>query len=373
MSTDLVYKFFQLYSEASEVIYQPRNSWGAHEMALGAVLGIISDIPVFYYGPPGTGKTTMVERIARALRERFRYYLLTKFTEPDEIFGVADLAAIRQGKYRRVTKGTALDAGVVFFDEFFNASSAILNTLLGVLWNRVFINGDEVVKVDWLGVFGASNRVPDEEELQALYDRFGIRVFVGRVLDVRALWRDERNISVAITREEVEQMRQKVREVERRGRVDFDKINAAVNKLDQMGIYVSPRRLVFARRVAAAIAALFGEDSFTTEDVLDAFVFVIPNRPEDVSKVREVVEEQVKSTPSMQQLLSMIQSLDAIERDLDLLPPQNVERELGEIRRKATQTFSSRREKAALATLYQKIDAIEKKLKQKKEGKTQTK
>ncbi len=68
------------------------------------------------------------------------------------------------------------EAEIVFLDEIFKSNSAILNALLTVLNERKFNNGGTVVDVPLISVFGASNEVPADESLQAIFDRFLLRV-----------------------------------------------------------------------------------------------------------------------------------------------------------------------------------------------------
>lgn len=71
-------------------------------------------------------------------------------------------------------------------DEIFKANSAILNTLLTILNEREFDNGSSSAKREACPircVVGASNELPESEELDALYDRFLLRKEVLPVSD----------------------------------------------------------------------------------------------------------------------------------------------------------------------------------------------
>ena len=127
-------------------------------------------------GPPGTAKSALVRMFAKLVDARYFEYLLTRFTEPNEIFGPIDIQAFRSGTYSRRTEGMLPTGEIVFLDEIFKANSAILNSLLGVLNERLFTVGGNVVKVPLLSCFGASNEVPNDEELMAVFDRFLIRL-----------------------------------------------------------------------------------------------------------------------------------------------------------------------------------------------------
>jgi MoxR-like ATPase len=74
-----------------------------------------------------------------------------------------------------------VQAEVAFIDEVFKANSAILNTLLTLLNERLFDNGNERLPVPLVCLVAASNELPESEELGALYDRFLIRCAVKQV------------------------------------------------------------------------------------------------------------------------------------------------------------------------------------------------
>jgi MoxR-like ATPase len=127
-------------------------------------------------GPPGTAKSALIRNFARLLDAQYFEYLLTRFSEPNELFGPVDIQSFRSGVYRRVTAGMLPEAEVVFLDEAFKANSAILNALLTVLNERQFNNGAEIMRVPLISLFAASNEVPTDDALSAIFDRFLLRV-----------------------------------------------------------------------------------------------------------------------------------------------------------------------------------------------------
>ncbi|NOU26582.1 MAG: AAA domain-containing protein [Polyangiaceae bacterium] len=127
-------------------------------------------------GPPGTAKSALIRYFARLLQANYFEYLLTRFTEPNEIFGPVDIAAFREGRYQRRIEGMLPQAEIVFLDEVFKSNSAILNALLTLLNERRYTSGGVVLRCPLLSCFGASNEVPSDETLTAIFDRFLLRI-----------------------------------------------------------------------------------------------------------------------------------------------------------------------------------------------------
>jgi MoxR-like ATPase len=127
-------------------------------------------------GPPGTAKSAMIDMFAKLIDARYFEYLLTRFTEPNELFGPVDISAFREGRYTRRLENMLPTAEIVFLDEIFKSNSAILNSLLHVINERKFQNGPEIVPVPLISLYAASNEVPNDENLAAMFDRFLVRV-----------------------------------------------------------------------------------------------------------------------------------------------------------------------------------------------------
>jgi MoxR-like ATPase len=127
-------------------------------------------------GPPGTAKSAMIDMFAKLIDARYFEYLLTRFTEPNELFGPVDISAFREGRYTRRLEHMLPTAEIVFLDEIFKSNSAILNSLLHVINERKFQNGPEVVNVPLISLYAASNEVPNDDNLAAMFDRFLVRV-----------------------------------------------------------------------------------------------------------------------------------------------------------------------------------------------------
>ena len=146
----------------------------------GTLMALLTGNHMLLVGPPGTAKSQLVSEVCSKIQgAHYFQWLLTKFTAPEELFGAVSLKGLENDEYRRVTSGKLPEAHIVFLDEVFKASSSILNTLLTVMNERIYYNGTEITDIPLISMFGASNELPSEEdELEALYDRFLLRYVV---------------------------------------------------------------------------------------------------------------------------------------------------------------------------------------------------
>lgn len=146
------------------------------------LLAAVAREHVLFVGPPGTAKSLLATSFAAGIDgARSFQTLLTKFTAPEELFGPLSIAALRDDRYERKVDGYAPTAHVLFIDEVFKASSAILNTLLTLLQERVYDNGGQRIACPLRVAVAASNEWPNTDEAQelgAVFDRFTIRVRV---------------------------------------------------------------------------------------------------------------------------------------------------------------------------------------------------
>jgi MoxR-like ATPase len=218
---------------------------------------------MFLIGPPGTAKSAIVRELSAQLEGKNFEYLLTKFTEPNEIFGPFDIRKLREGDLVTNTEGMLPEASLVFLDELFNANSAILNSLLMALNEKIFRRGKETKKLPALMFVGASNQLPEDEALQALFDRFLIRVrcdyvdpqYLNEVL--HAGWKMEQKPTTAPARVSADDIRDLQKQT---SLVDLQVVRPAyielIQKLRNAGIKISDRRAVKLQRLIAASALL---------------------------------------------------------------------------------------------------------------------
>jgi MoxR-like ATPase len=218
----------------------------------------------FLLGPPGTAKSAIVRHLSACIEGGKNFeYLLTRFTEPNEIFGPFDIRKLKEGELVTNTEGMMPEASLVFLDEIFNANSAILNSLLMALNEKIFRRGRETKKLPALMFIGASNTLPEDETLNALLDRFLVRIECDYVDPdmlhevLLAGWKLENNSAASkpsISPEEIIQLQNQSRNIDlspvREQYVDL------VHNLRNTGIKVSDRRAVKIQNLIAASALM---------------------------------------------------------------------------------------------------------------------
>jgi MoxR-like ATPase len=253
---------------------------------------------LFLLGPPGTAKSALVHDLSARLRGHTFDYLLTRFTEPNELFGPFDIRKLREGELVTNTEGMLPEAYLVFLDELLNANSAILNSLLMALNERVFRRGRETRALKALMFVGASNRTPEDDALKALYDRFLLRVHCDNVAEerlpevLRAGWKlaADNPPEAAFGFDEVEALQDLLPSIDlapvQKRYVEL------VHRIRQAGIPVSDRRAVKLQNAIASSAILCGRSEARMSDL---WVLRFTWETEEQQEVlRELVEQSLR-------------------------------------------------------------------------------
>lgn len=222
-------------------------------------------------GPPGTAKSLLLDSLAKWIDAPKFDYLLSKFTDPMELFGPVDIVALKERRTQRVVKGMMPEATMAFMDEIFKASSAILNTLLKILNERRFKYGQQELDCPLRICVAASNEWPDEqEELGALFDRFLMRKVVNPVSGAsreRLLWEDHTvDFDDSISGSELDQASDEARQIPWSDAA-VETLQRILSELNAAGIMPGDRRMVKSVKVAQAFAWLNGHDEVAVEDL----------------------------------------------------------------------------------------------------------
>lgn len=261
------------------------------EIIDGMLTALIAKENLFMIGQPGTGKSALTETLCSALSGGNHFaYLISKFTTPEELYGPVSLQALQTGAYERVTAGRLPEAHIAFLDEIFKGSSAILNTLLPVINERKFYNGVKPVACPLQVVFGASNEIPEAEELAALYDRFALKYVTARLKDddhARALFNRAKfgpMPTMSFAELDVEQAHAAALDVPAEV---IDALISIRRDIDQEGLYVSDRKWVQSVKVIKAYAYLQGHSVVELDDldILEHMLWTTPDNKRTVAKI----------------------------------------------------------------------------------------
>jgi MoxR-like ATPase len=246
-------------------------------------------------GPPGTAKSLLLDALMSWMHGRKFTILFTKYTCPEEVFGPISVAGLKEDKYRRITTGKLPEADGAFVDEVFKGSSAILNTLLRILNERVYDNGDGIlVKVSLKILVAASNEFPHDQEggkeLHALFDRFLLRKRVRPILSQvgrqRLLWHRDHTprLSTSITPEEIDLAHDQALSLPftEEAKKAFEQI---LRELGQEGIVPGDRRQYKSVAVCQAFAFLNG-CSHVEPEHLEVLAHTLWDSPEEQPEKR---------------------------------------------------------------------------------------
>lgn len=276
-----------------------------------ALLALLAEENVLLVGPPGTAKSLLARKIAQSIQSSeekgtvpYFEYLLTKFSTPEEIFGPLSISELKKDCFKRNTLGYLPSAQVGFLDEIFKASSSILNSLLTIMNEKLYHNGTTVVPTPLRSLIAASNELPSgQEELEALYDRFLLRQYVGYVADnditqlINVITSSENAAVKSLSPYELakikelsvhvklpERIMQVLKEIWLKHRDAF--------KEDRRES-LSDRRLVKVVNLLKVSAATNGRSEVDLSDVL-LLIHCLWNHPDNAGKVNEIIVSVIK-------------------------------------------------------------------------------
>ena len=324
-------RFKQLLGEMNRGIYEKET-----EISL-SLLAALAGESIILLGPPGVAKSMVARQLKTAFREAQSFeYLMSRFSTPDEIFGPVSIQKLKTSDtYERAVEGYLPTADVVFLDEIWKAGPAIQNTLLTVINEKIFRNGNREMHLPLKLLVAASNELPAKGEgLEALWDRFVIRIesrpikleknFQAMLLEVKS---EERGVkkqssvaegkanSNAITAEEYAEWTERIDKIGVKEEV-LDAISAirkslrAVNvdeAAERRNIYVSDRRWKNIVRLLRTSAFMQDREKVDICDLLPIY-HCLWQEPEERDAIRNIVIRALFS-PFAEKLVEMKNAL----------------------------------------------------------------
>ena len=288
-----------LISEISKNMYEREQI-----IALSLLAGI-AGMNTFLYGLPGTAKSLISRRIASAFEVHDYFeYLMNRFSTPEEIFGPVSIKALKEDQYIRKTEHYLPRADFAFLDEIWKASPAILNTLLTLVNERSFKNGEIIQKVPLNVLISASNEIPEQNQgLDALYDRFILRLEVPPITEANnfhALLQAkpskvtvEVDAALKIKKAELDDWREQIYAIELPAPIlhIFDLIKHRLNhNFEDHVIYVSDRRWQRVAYLVKACAFLNDRQQVIVSDLL-ILKHCLWNQPEDIEFIATQLDD----------------------------------------------------------------------------------
>jgi MoxR-like ATPase len=305
---------------------------GKEELVRLMLVALAGGEHMLLVGPPGTAKSALVRHLARLIDARYFEYLLTRFSEPSELFGPVDIKAFREGSYLRRTEAMLPEAEIAFLDEIFKSNSAILNSLLTLLNERRFFTGSRTVKVPLCSLYGATNEIPNDDALSAIFDRFLIRARSENLDSFHFHGLVERGVraEVALATAADENIRPLVsvadlRLVHRRVEAllvfpeDFlARYKGLIFQMRSEGISISDRRVVKLLKLFAASALIDGRPQVNDSDlfVLKHVWNSVDQAPLLADLVTPVLERWEREHPDDRRLRGAPVDLDALLAEL---------------------------------------------------------
>lgn len=283
-----------------------------------AVLALVARKHHFQVGPPGTAKSLLVTRLVDRIEGMedggLFHWLLTRYSTPEELFGMPNLPDLKEGIYRRNTEGKLPTARVVFLDEIFKGNSSILNANLTAMNERKFFNGDDDPNIPLISLFSASNELPEGEELNALWDRLHFRHEIAPISSSASFVKllstpIEKDPEKFITIEDLDEAARAVDAVILDDQL-FETLNNLRTSMKENGIEVTERRWVESLGIIRGEAFLNGREVADIED-LRPLMHVLWSDLEQRKTVTKLVLELANPIDKeAQELLDVIKELE---------------------------------------------------------------
>lgn len=267
-------------------------------------LAIVTGTNLLMLGPPGTAKSAITyEMCGRIENANYFQWMLNKTSDPSEILGPFSVKEMENDKFMRITTGKLPEAHIAFMDEVFKSNAPTLNALLTIMNEHIFYNDGKPVDVPLISMFGASNEPPEDETLDAMYDRFIFRMNVQYIHDAANKKRMHSNYvdnragllnlvnKTTITLDEVKVLQEAAKSV----KVPKDIINKfirLISDLERQAVHISDRRQNECFKVMQGSAILAGRNTVGLDD-FKSLIYVLWEKEEHIPLIESSILKMV--------------------------------------------------------------------------------
>lgn len=280
----------------------------------GAVLGLATRSHVFFLGVPGIAKSFLFNRLLMRISDAQKFKLLMgNYTVPEAVFGPLDIVGLENGFYRRKLDGYLATAHVAFLDEAWKANDSILDELLEIFNERTYKNDGVTFKAPLSTAFLASNELPSNDTLNAIYDRVMLRYEMHNIIEsgnfeqmLKLSAPDE--VEVLLTWEEVEEAQREVTAMPIDDAV-FSTLAEIRRDLKDRNILPSDRRFKQSLAIMQGEAWLEGFDRVEADQIM-ILSHVFWDDPSQIVEIDRILSE--KANPREKELLDLLNDIDQI-------------------------------------------------------------
>ena len=296
------------------------------------MLAVTTGTNLLMLGPPGTAKSAITyELCERIVDANYFQWMLNKTSDPSEILGPFSVKAMENDKFLRMTAGKLPEAHIAFMDEVFKSNAPTLNALLTIMNEHIFYNDGKPQDVPLITMIGASNEPPEDESLDAMYDRFIFRMNVKYVKEggnkkrMHANYIDNRAglLGLAgkttITLNELLTLQRAAKNV----KVSKDIINKfirLISDLDRQGIHISDRRQNECFKIMQGSAILRGSNIVGPDD-FRSLIYVLWEREEHIPLIESAILKMVN--PYDDRFKELKENFNQVKNDIENITDTN--------------------------------------------------
>lgn len=156
-----------------------KNVIGREDIVKQAMFAILTKEHMLLLSRTGMAKSYLANYIFNTFDHvRVFYTQASKEQTPDNYFGPYNIEEFKKGRIRHNIHGSIIESNLVFLDEFFDASDVVLRSLLTVLNERKFINGQEIIDTAIHTAIATANYMRMNEVTEAVLDRFVYKAII---------------------------------------------------------------------------------------------------------------------------------------------------------------------------------------------------